>query len=140
MNFNRVIVLLILLSISFFGYSQTYYTNYLKIIKGSETTSQSVADDVVKVDEKINKITISNPDPKYQTFIFKIKKKEPALTENDEGKIVESKEETIYTCELVNNNGTVIFDIFINTFYQTIILQGKYDPVYSKWNYSKAVE
>lgn len=137
---NRTIVLLFLLSISFLSYSQTYYTSYIKLIKGSQTTSQGVADDVVKVDEKNNKITISNPNPKYQTYILKIKNKKPALATNDEGEIFESKEETIYTCELVNNNGTIAVDIFIDTFFQTISMQAKYASEYTKWNYSKVVE
>lgn len=140
MIFNRTIFFFILLSISFFSYSQTYYTSYFKIIKGSQTTYQEVTDDVVKVDEKNNKITISNPNPKHQTYILKIKNKKPALATNDEGKIFEKKDETIYTCEFVNNNGTSIVDIFIDTFFQTISMQAKYASEYTKWNYSKVVE
>lgn len=135
---NLILPLFILFA--FNSYSQIYQTNYLEVFEGGKKVAGSAASDKILVDEINNKITISDPDPKYKTFILKIKKKFPDQKYDKNKKtFVDDDDAFVYACELINQHGVQEFFLVVNTFYQTIKMIGVSDngENYALWYYNE---
>lgn len=136
----KTLILPLFFLFTFNSYSQIYQTNYLEVFEGGKKVAGSAASDKILVVENNNKITISNPDPKYKTFILKIKKK---FKEKKYDKVkkdfVDDDDAFVYACELINQHGVQEFFLIVNTFYQTIKLIGVSDngENYTLWHYNE---